>query len=189
MVRSNSLYLGWLPDVPDVRDYQPETKNIRKMLKTVGVSDPSKLTLPPAVDLRRWCSPIEDQENLGSCTANAGVGLVEFFERKAFGKHLDAARLFLYKVTRNLMGLTGDTGAYLRDTMKAMVLFGIPPESFWQYVTSDFDVEPSAFCYAFAQNYQAIEYYRLDPSGDSPADVLQRVKSHLAASLPSMLVA
>jgi len=30
--------------------------------------------------------------------------------------YIDASRLFLYKTTSNLMGITGDTGAYLRTT-------------------------------------------------------------------------
>ncbi|MFZ2169360.1 MAG: hypothetical protein WAW61_06940 [Methylococcaceae bacterium] len=44
-----------------------------------------------------------------------------------------------------------------------MALFGVPPEKYWPYNIADFDVEPSAFLYAFAQSYQAINYYRLDP--------------------------
>ena len=31
------------------------------------------------------------------CTANAGVGVVEYYERRAFGTYLNASRLFLYK--------------------------------------------------------------------------------------------
>ena len=180
------LSFGWIPDGPDLRDYDEKAKSIKSMLKSIGVADASKVATPPSVDLRCWCSRIEDQEDIGSCTANAGVGLVEFFERKAFSKHIDASRLFLYKVTRNLQGWTGDTGAYLRDTMKAMVLFGIPPEDYWQYITSDFEKEPTAFCYAFAQNYQAIEYYRLDPPGISRQALISRIKVNLSASLPSM---
>jgi C1A family cysteine protease len=83
--------------------------------------------LPAKVDLRKWCSPIEDQGQLGSCTADAGAGRMEYFERHAFGTHLGASRLFLYKVTRNLLGWTGNQGPYLRSTMKSMVLLGIPP--------------------------------------------------------------
>ena len=49
----------------------------------------AKNTLSKSVDLRHWRSPIEGQGNLGSCTANAGVGPVEYFQRRAFGKHLD----------------------------------------------------------------------------------------------------
>ena len=178
--------LGWLPDLPDFRDYSDETKTVHSLLKSVGVANPAKLSLPPSADLRQWCPPIENQGNLGSCTANAGVALVEYFERRAFGRHIDASRLFLYKVMRNLLGWTGDTGAYLRDTMKAMVLFGVPPETYWKYTIADFEKEPTAFCYAFAQNYQAIQYYRLDSPGTTPSGLLNRIKANLAAGLPSM---
>ena len=103
-----------------------------------------------------------------------------------FGKHLDASRLFLYKVTRDLAHLTGDTGAFLRTTMKAMVLFGTPPEEYWKYNIPRFDDEPPAFCYAFASNYRAIEYYRLDPPGTTKSDLLNRIKQYVAAGFPSM---
>jgi hypothetical protein len=60
------------------------------------------------------------------------------------------------------------TGVYLRHTMGAVVLFGVPPEKNWPYVIEDFDKEPGTFCYTFAQNYQSISYYRLDPPGTNP---------------------
>lgn len=144
--------------------------------------------LPTSVDLRPYCSPIEDQGMLGSCTAHAGVGAIEYYERRAFGRHLDASRLFLYKVTRNLMKLRGDTGAYLRTTIGAMVLFGVPPESYWPYTddATAFDREPTAFCYAFAQNFQTIKYFRHDPPASSPDRVLHRVKTYLAKGHPAM---
>ena len=193
------LSMGWLPDYPDFRDYTTEqnevaTKlkmlgqkdSIKAMLTKVGVAKPAKVSLATSADLRAWCSPIENQGPLGSCTANAGVGIVEYFERRAFGKHIDASRLFLYKTTRNMLHWTGDTGAFLRSTMGALALFGVPPEEYWPYVVTDFDKEPSAFCYAFAQNYQAISYYRLDPAGTTKILLLDRIKTYLAAGLPSM---
>lgn len=180
------LGMGWRRDLPDVRDYTSDTPEVAEIRgKSKALKRTVKAT-PASVDLRAWCSPVEDQRNLGSCTAHAGVGLMEYYERRAFSRHLDASRLFLYKTTRNLLGWTGDTGAYLRDTMKAMVLFGIPPESYWRYDVARFDTEPSAFLYAFGQAYKALKYYRLDPSGASPATVLGNVKSNLAAGLPSM---
>lgn len=177
--------MGWLPDYPDFRDYTPEHATIKPMLAKVKVATPLKV-VPTSVDLRAWCSPVEDQESLGSCTANAGVGLYEYFERRAYGKHTDASRLFLYKATRNLSHWTGDTGAFLRTTMGAMVLFGVPPEEYWPYAIADFDKEPPAFCYAFALNYQALSYYRLDSPGTTKATLLSRIKTNLAAGLPSM---
>ena len=191
--------MGWLPDYPDFRDKHFESDDvslrlkglgqkdsIKKMLVKTGTAKTTKAALPASVSLVPWFSPIEDQGNLGSCTANAGVGMVEYFERRAFGKHTDASRLFLYKTTRNMMQQTGDTGAFLRTAMGALVLFGLPPEEYWPYNIADFDTEPTAFCYAYAQNYQAISYYRLDPPGTKATDLLTRIKTNLAAGLPSM---
>jgi len=193
------LGMGWLPDLPDFRDFTADhdevadklkllgqKDSIKTMLKKVGASKSAKAPLPASADLRAWCSPVEDQGQLGSCTANAGVGMVEYFERRAFGKHIDASRLFLYKVTRNLDHQTGDTGAYLRTTMSGLVLFGVPPEEYWPYKIPDFDKEPTAFCYAFAQNYQAISYYRLDPPGTGKDALLNQIKTNLAGGVPSM---
>jgi C1A family cysteine protease len=190
--------MGWLPDYPDIRDvtFQSERvpsklqalgqPSVKQMLAKVGATTSAPAALPTSVDLRPWCSPIEDQKTIGSCTAHAGVGLVEYFERRAFGKHLDASRLFLYKVTRNLLKWTGDTGAFLRSTMYALTLFGVPPEEYYPYNIADFDKEPSAFCYAFAQSFQAISYYRLDPPGTTPSNLLTQIKTYLANGLPSM---
>jgi C1A family cysteine protease len=189
---------GWLRDLPSIADYtvqaasispklqaQGQRKSIRAMLSEVGAGSPATST-PSAVDLRQWCSPIEDQGALGSCTAHAGMGLIEYYERRAFGKYIDGSRLFLYKTTRDLLGLTGDTGAYLRSTMEAMVTFGVPPERYLPYAVADFDNEPTAFCYSFAQNYRALTYYRLDPPDTTPPALLNQIKTMLAAGLPSM---
>jgi len=176
--------MGWLRDLPDFRDYTEEHEEIHPQLEEIGVAQPEEVSLPAVVDLHAFCSPVENQGSLGSCTANATVGLVEYFERRAHGRFIDASRLFLYKATRDLLHWTGDTGAYLRSTMGALALFGVPPEEYWQYQVASFDNEPTAFCYSFAQNYQAIRYYRLDPSGTPPATLLTRIKTNLAAGLP-----
>jgi len=187
--------LGWIPDYPDFRDYTEETEEVREILRTTGLtlrgaekgSRPSK-ELPASADLREWCSPVEDQGRLGSCTAQAGAGIIEYYERKSFRRHIESSRLFLYKVTRNLMKMKGDTGAYLRSTIGAMVLFGVPPEEYWPYSDGpdDFDKEPPAFCYSFAQNFKTLKYYRHDPPSASPGSVLSRVRTYLSAGHPAM---
>jgi C1A family cysteine protease len=143
---------------------------------------------PTQVDLRPYCSPVENQGNLGSCTAHAGMGIVEYFERRAFNKHINGSRLFLYKTTRNLMGVTGDTGAWLRNVMGALVLCGVPAEKYWPYIIPDFDKEPLAFVYAVADNYEALKYFCHDPLGMNipTSTVLANVKKYLAAGIPSM---
>ena len=191
--------MGWLRDLPDFRDYTPEQaeaptklqkagarRSVRSMLSEIGSVGGPVSALPPVVDLRPWMSPIEDQGSIGSCTANAGVGLVEYYERRAFGRHVNRSRLFLYKATRNLLHWTGDTGAFLRTTMGALALFGVPPEEYWKYNIADYEKEPSAFCYAFAANFQSLQYYRLDPPAVSREALLNAIKSNIANGLPSM---
>ncbi|HEB51415.1 MAG TPA: cysteine protease [Desulfobulbus sp.] len=183
---------GWLPPMPDLRDYTDKVPEIAKMSKKLGLATSQKKmkALPPDVDLRAWCSPVEDQKRLGSCTANAAVGVVEYFQNRAFGKYIDGSRLFVYKTTRNLMGVTGDTGAWLRNTMGALALCGVPNEKYWPYTDADpdFDREPPGFVYAVADNFEALRYFCHDPMGAnvSGETVLNRVKAYLAAGIPSM---
>lgn len=197
------LKFGWVRDYPDFRDLTVNTDKVPAKLEAMGqpsvramlvkagavpagTNAAAPVKLPAAKSLRQWCSPIEDQEDIGSCTAHAAVGMLEYFERKSFGKHTNASRLFVYKTTRNLMKVTGDTGAYLRSVMGALTLFGAPPESYYPYDTSKFDEEPSAFLYSYAQNYQALSYYRLDPPGTSNAALLTQIKTNLNSGLPAM---
>lgn len=191
--------LGWVRDLPDIRDYAPgDTKGhvprnrvvkearsdvARWFQKSAALGDND---LQTRVDLSSYFPEVEDQGGIGSCTANAGVGLLEYYERRAFGRHTDASRLFLYKVTRNLLGWTGDTGAYLRTTMAAMALFGALPEAEYPYDEARFDLEPSAFAYAYAQNFQSLTYFRLDQVGIAPSALLQRIKRFLQNGYPSM---
>jgi C1A family cysteine protease len=180
--------LGWIgPSLPNIKDYTRKNDAVQPLLREVGVAEPAKAEPPTSVNLREYFPPeVEDQQNIGSCTANAAAGLVEYFQRRAFGEHVDASRLFLYKVTRSLLGWTGDTGAYMRTVMGALVLFGAPPEEYWPYDTARFDEEPPPFCYAFAQSYQALKYYRLDTANESKESLLTSIKANLAAGLPSM---
>ncbi|MBM0743065.1 C1 family peptidase [Phormidium sp. CLA17] len=152
-------------------------------------SEPKKppklfLFLPGVVDLSLWCSAIEDQGALNSCTAFAGIALLEYFMNRSSGKYTDVSPLFLYKATRDLMNLTGDVGASVREMMKAMALFGVPPEQHWSYDETKVDDEPPQFCYSYAQNYQALKYFRLDYAGISKEVLLFQIKAVIAAGFP-----
>jgi C1A family cysteine protease len=178
---------GWLPPMPDLRDYTEYQKEIKEISKKLGIGT-GKMKVATSVDLRQWCSPVENQGNLGSCTAHAGIGIVEYYEKRAFNKHIEGSRLFLYKVTRNLMQVKGDTGAWLREVMAALVLCGVPAEKYWPYNVDDFEKEPDAFIYSVADNYEAVKYFCHDPLGAKipyPA-VLDSVKKYLEAGIPSM---
>ncbi|HUI41853.1 MAG TPA: C1 family peptidase [Terriglobia bacterium] len=183
---------GWLPDIPDTRDYTDEHPNVVELTEKLGIHKAKKAmpALPPSIDLRFFCSEIESQGNLNSCTAHAAVGIVEYFENRAFGKDINGSRLFVYKTTRDLLGWTGDTGANLRNTMAALAFFGVPPEKYFPYATdkNKFDVEPPGFVYATGGNYKSTRYFCHDTFGakKSQAEILASVKLYLAHQIPSM---
>ena len=91
-----------------------------------------------------------------------------------------------------LQGLPGDTGAYIKNAIGSVVLFGAPPEKYWKYnglsesLNPDFNIEPTAFCYAFGQNYQAIKYVRLDHPDVTSKDVIKKMKEHIVKGLPNI---
>jgi len=138
----------WIPDPPDARDhlYQLNTA----------------LTLAPVVDLRQYCSPIEDQGNIGSCTGNAIAGQIELIQRKTnatSGK--DISRLFIYYEERVLIGsVRFDSGAYIRDGIKVCYNKGAPVETLWPYVTNKFATKPPAAAYTDALRRKVTGYQR-----------------------------
>ena len=187
-LRTDAVGLGWLPDIPDERDYTLAHGMVRERIAALDPQMKSLLAgetqLPTRRDLRKG-NEVHDQENLGSCTAQAVVSLVEYLLREQpSGTHFDFSRLFLYKVTRKLLMWTGDRGAFVRETIKAMATFGVPPERYWPYVIDRFDDEPEAFLYSYAQSFKALEYVRLDAPKFMPDDILVHVKRMLAARFP-----
>jgi C1A family cysteine protease len=190
--------LGWYRDLPDINDWDitehPMASQLilreNPLFPEVMPGHPLLLNseefagTPGAIDLSRWCSPIENQGKLGSCTAQAALGAVEYLERRALGRHVDGSRLFTYKVTRNLLGWEGDTGAYVRTTIQSLAKVGVPPERYWPYDVDRFDAEPSAFVYSLAASARALNYFRLDGARSREA-LLSMIKRVAAMGLPS----
>lgn len=173
---------GWQADIPDFRDQALDTDEFRQPLEKANALLVSKSSakIPSRIDNRQYCSPIEDQDTLGSCTAHAVVAMLEYMMRRGLGEHIDLSRLFLYKVTRRLLGWTGDTGAHIRTTIKAAAGFGVPPEQYCPYDISRYEDEPDAFLYSYADNFKAIKYARLDPYNTTGKQSLDAVKRALA---------
>jgi len=141
---------GWLPDLPDQRDV---------LYGAVRVI-PKKL--PASVDLRTQCSAVEDQGSLGSCTANALVGALEFLEKKAGRPVVDRSRLFIYYNERVIEHTVNtDSGAMLRDGIKCLKKQGVCTEKKWPYIISRFTRKPTTACYQEALNYQITAYQRI----------------------------
>jgi C1A family cysteine protease len=141
---------GWVPDLPDQRDFK----------YTVVYRIPAKL--PKSIDLRPICPPVEDQGQLGSCTANALAGALEFLEVKDKVPYTDLSRLFIYYNERVIEhSVRSDSGAMLRDGIKTLAKQGVCSEKRWPYIISRFRVKPTSTCYKQALNHRITSYQRL----------------------------
>lgn len=145
-----SVY-GWLPDIPDYRDHLYGA--VRKI--------PARL--PAKVDLRPGCSTVEDQQDLGSCTANALAGALEYLMLKDKVLFADFSRLFIYYNERLIEGTAAaDSGAMLRDGIKTLAAQGVCLEKSWPYDIARFAVKPTKKSYTEALRYQILSYARLN---------------------------
>lgn len=171
--------LGWVRDLPDPRD----------SLYSAPVA--ALKALPPAVDLQPTF-PIYDQGAIGSCTANALAGAVQFDRLKnKEGPDFIPSRLFIYYNERKIEGHVGsDSGAQIRDGIKTLQKLGVCPEPEWPYddTPAQYDggpfpsgskpaTAPSSGCYKDARTHIITIYQRLTPT-------LSQLQGCLASGYP-----
>ena len=146
----------------DHRDYHFHKLVMERSLATTN--------LPPTVSNRKYVSYVQDQLDLGSCTANAWAGLLQYNRCKnGFGgkKYRDVSRNFIYYNERLLEGTVNqDAGAELRSGAKTLSSYGVCNEGEWKYNTSEFTTKPSDACYKHALYYKNNSYYALNSLND-----------------------
>lgn len=126
------------------------------VLPDISSSTPT-CKLPLKIDLRSKMSPVYDQLQLGSCSANAIAAAVEYDVSGFLG-----SRLFLYyneKLIEN--DVSNDSGALLSDGITALVRYGICEEKYYPYTISNFKTQPSKEAYANALLYRAMSVKKL----------------------------
>ncbi len=134
---------------------------------------PMRLTahLPPTFDLSSSVQIHNDQGTLGSCGPNTESEKITYLQKMTHKPVLPPSRLFMYYVTRMLMGTVNeDSGVDNRTMMKALQKYGYCNEasqgksdaSFWPYDVRMFDVKPRQACFDAAvkntiDNYAAVQ--------------------------------
>jgi C1A family cysteine protease len=142
---------GWVPDLPDHRDVR----------YSAVYRIPKKL--PASADLRTLCPPIEDQGQLGSCTAHALTGALEVLEKIDKLPVVQFSRLFVYYNERAIEhAVSQDSGAMLRDGIKSLVKNGACSEAKWPYSIGRFTARPVAACFKEGLCHQIVSYQRID---------------------------
>jgi C1A family cysteine protease len=157
----------WKPDLPDFRD-----------LTYKAIHKYSLYELPVAADLRSSCSPVENQDQLGSCTSFALAGALEFLEEKALSTKTASAEilastytpfshLFIYYNERDMEGdVNEDGGGQLRDGIKTLATLGGCSELTWPYDESKVFDKPSDASYQEALQHKITSYLSLNSISD-----------------------
>jgi C1A family cysteine protease len=157
---------GWQKDLPDQRDY------------FYAAPAPLLAPLPAKADLRVQCPPVYDQGQLGSCTANAIAGAIQFDRLKQKLADFVPSRLFIYYNERVIEhSVASDSGAQIRDGIKSVAKQGDCPETEWPYAIAKFKTKPPAACYKDALKYKAVSYQRV-------TQTLGQLKGCLASGWP-----
>jgi C1A family cysteine protease len=142
------------------------------------------VALPPLVDLRPHCPAPYDQGQLGSCTANAIAGAIEYDQIKQGIAEATPSRLFIYWNERYMEGglpnTKQDTGAIIKDGVKSVNKQGACPESMLLYDISKFTKKPSKTCYTNALTHKISSYMRV-------ARDLNQMKACLADGFPFII--
>jgi len=143
---ATKLNLQWVPDKLDARDYKYQL---------------TTKTSPNNIDLRPYCSPIENQGSLGSCTGQAIAGAIELLNKRN-GNYRDISRLFIYYYERLILGTVNyDSGAYIRDGIKATNHYGVSLERYWPYDIRKFRQQPITEAKNDALNRKVTRYEKV----------------------------
>ncbi len=135
------------------------------------------LKLPARIDLRPMCSPVENQGKIGSCTANAVVGALEYHQIKHGQPLTYLSRLFLYYNARRFSDREQvDRGTSMPHAMASLLAYGACPAELWPYDKARWNMRPPKECYRAAITFPNLHYARVTPGDER--------KSVLAAGLP-----
>lgn len=136
------------------------------------------IPIPSSVDLSKFCPPVYDQGQIGSCTANSLAADCEFNHNKQGEARFMPARLGIYYLERQLEGtINEDSGAQLRDGIKVIAANGIWPEEMLPYDISNLFKAPTPAMLTEGAKHQALLYEKLDGS-------LDQIKHRLASGYP-----
>lgn len=149
---------------------------------------PKLLGLPIRSNLKYDQSPVEDQGESGSCTAQAIAGALEFLALRALSKKIsapqlfngvykDISRLFIYYNERRMEGnVYSDAGAYIYDGVQSVQSTGFCSEALWPFNLNKLYNTPSQAAYNEASAHQAVTAYSIDTQAD--------IKNCLASGYP-----
>jgi C1A family cysteine protease len=170
-----AIFQGRIKDAPDNRDYQFASRPAFEASRAT-----TDLNVP--VDLRSGMPAVRDQGSLGACTAFSATALFAFVRTKNSAPDIDPSPLFTYFSTRQIEGtVRRDSGAQIRNAVKATVRSGVVPLNLWPYNVMKFKLRPPRSVFSAGLLNQTSQYFRI-----SDGSTLQ-MRQCLAEGFPFIL--
>jgi hypothetical protein len=158
-VRKSTIVKNALGQHFKLGGYRPEKQNS----KDKKYSASRDRQLPPKVDLRSYMTPVENQGNSNSCTANAMAGAYEYLTNRILGQSADVSRLFIYYNARELDGdCSQDQGTYLKSCVKVLRKHGACSENTWSFNLDQILEQPPKKAYKEAANFRVEDAARVE---------------------------
>ena len=177
---------GWLPDhtMPSAASHADSSYAVAsgEIARLGSQVQDSVVEINGVLDLRKWCSPIENQGHVGSCVGNAVVGSLEFLQIRSGRSLTDLSRLFVYYNSRLMCGdADKDEGTYIRIAMGTLSSLGTCSEAKWSYDVNAVCVRPSWGSYREAYPNKIGSFYKIAAKG---IDLIDNVKHALLCQHP-----
>lgn len=115
-----------------------------------------------------------NQLELGSCTGNAYCYTFRRVLQVNGQPDFEPSRLFAYYNARPEENKDEDSGASIRDVIKAGARHGVCSESKWPYLINRFATKPSVEAFLEALDHQALRYERLPQTKEAIMDAVYR---------------
>lgn len=158
--QKNTQHLNLRRSPKDKRDYIVKLNEKKITLKSQQTAD-----------LRTYCTTVKNQGSVGSCTAFATIGLLEYLHKKK-GKLLNedmySEQFNYYSMRVDSLGwpASEDSGGYLRNAVDSALRKGVCFEKTFPY-NQDYKTVPPQSAYDEATKNQVIKYARLDTDDGS----------------------
>ncbi|OYX47321.1 MAG: hypothetical protein B7Y90_13190 [Alphaproteobacteria bacterium 32-64-14] len=137
------------------------------------------------VDLRRFSSPVENQQTLPACNACAVVSALEFLMIKSGKPHVDLSVLYVYWYARKLAGNEKKKmGLLCHHATAAVMAYGVCEDKAWPYKLDKWDDEPPAQAMRSSQRFDAVQYARLSSSDEAKVSLSEGVPVLFGLDIP-----
>jgi len=171
---------GWRPETIEQNNVLTADRKFGSFLMTPGIKFGS--VSGDIVDLRKYCSAVENQDKLSSCVGNAVVGALELLESVEGLPYVELSRLFPYYNARSDMNeVDKDEGCNISIAMGTLNRHGVCREILWPYDVTNVFMQPSVKAYIDGFKHRASNSFKIMSYGQ---ELYESIVTALRANHP-----